>query len=323
MKEFELIDTYFQQGGYQRKDVLAGIGDDCAITHVPEGQSLAVTTDTLVSGVHFPEHTSAKHIAHKAMAVNLSDLAAMGAEPAWVSLSLSMPDSNEAWLAEFSSSLLELCAYYNVQLIGGDTVRGPLSITITAHGFVPVKTELTRNGAKPGDWLYVTGTLGDAGLGLDIVNKQVPAYGEHKQFLLKRLNAPTPRVLEGTALRRIANACIDISDGLLADLKHVLHRSGCGAIVQVDNLPFSVAMRETVPMEQAIHYALSSGDDYELLFTVSEEQRGNLDTVLSNYHVSATCIGQMTGVTEKLEVRRGSEPFSISPHGYQHFATPA
>ncbi|MBT1062946.1 thiamine-phosphate kinase [Bowmanella sp. Y26] len=320
MKEFDIIARYFKERSHLRRDVQLGIGDDCAVVNVPQNQSLAVTTDTLVGGVHFPNDTSPRAIAHKAVAVNLSDLAAMGAEPAWISLSLSMPDVDEHWLDEFSLGLQELTEYYSVQLIGGDTVQGPLSITLTAQGFVPKEQALTRAKAKPGDWLYVTGTLGDAGLGLDMLQGRMDVPPKHRNFVANRLNYPTPRVLVGTVLRRIASSCIDVSDGLIADLQHVLNASHCGAVLQVDKLPLSEAMRDSVSLEQGIRYALSAGDDYELLFSVSEEQKGNLDLAMATASVSVTCIGQLNGVQGKLELRDGKERYAFEGKGYQHFS---
>lgn len=320
MKEFEIIKNYFLSRSYQRKDVQLGIGDDCAVTTVPDGQQLATTTDTLVEGVHFPKGTSGRAVAHKALAVNLSDLAAMGAEPAWISLSLSLPKFDEAWLHEFSGTLQELSEYYGIQLIGGDTVQGPLAITITAQGFVPKDQALTRSRAKPGDWIYVTGTVGDAALGLKLVNSEERAVLQHHSYLLDRLNFPTPRLLVGTTLRRIANSCIDISDGVLSDLQHILFASQVGATVDVDHLPLSEAILETVPQDQAYRLGLTGGDDYELLFTISEEQKGNLEVALANCNVSATCIGRINGVAEKLELKLDDKPYELDAIGYQHFA---
>ncbi|ALS99210.1 thiamine-phosphate kinase [Lacimicrobium alkaliphilum] len=319
MKEFDLIEAFFKEKGHQRRDVQIGIGDDAAVLSVPAGQSLVVTTDTLIDGVHFPHNTPGRAVASKAVAVNLSDLAAMGAEPAWLSLSLSIPQVDENWLNGFSLGLQELTDYYSVQLIGGDTVRGPLSITVTAQGFVPQNQALTRSGAKPGDWIYVTGTLGDAGLGLDMMQGRMDVAARHKNYLSNRLNCPTPRVLAGTMLRRIATSCIDISDGLIQDLRHILKASDVSAIIQVDKLPFSQAMQDAVVNEQAIRYALTSGDDYELLFTVPEEQKSNLQHALSTTSEPVTCIGQITGGQDKLELRRGKEKVSYEMLGYQHF----
>lgn len=320
MKEFAIIDNFFKERSYQRKDVLLGIGDDCAITKVPDGQSLVVTTDTLLSGVHFLPDTPAAAIAHKAVAVNLSDLAAMGAEPAWISLSLSLPEVDNEWLEDFSQALSELTEYYSVQLIGGDTVRGPLAITITAQGFIPDGQALTRKKAKPGDLVYVTGTIGDAGAGLDLALNKLEASRTSTDFLLGRLHYPTPRLLAGTAVRRIANACIDISDGLLVDLQHILDSSGCGASLQLDKLPLSVALKEAVSQEEAIRYALTAGDDYELVFTVSEEQKGNLDIALANFHFDATCIGQLNGVVGKCDLKLDDQEYVVEKQGYEHFS---
>jgi thiamine-monophosphate kinase len=320
VKEFSVIDNFFKGKSYQRKDVLLGIGDDCAITQMPEGQALATTTDTLISGVHFLADTPAHAIAQKAVAVNLSDVAAMGAQPAWLSLSLSLPAYDEQWLEEFSRGLQEITQYYSIQLIGGDTVQGPLAITITAQGFVPAEQALTRANAKPGDFVYVTGSLGDAGLGLDILlNKVKVDEAAHEEYLLKRLHYPTPRLLAGTSLRRIASSCIDISDGLVSDLRHILKASACGACIHLDKLPLSSALSDSVDRGTALKYALSAGDDYELLFTVGHEQKGNLDIALANVNIVATCIGQLNGVGEKLELRLENEPYLFDGKGYEHF----
>jgi thiamine-monophosphate kinase len=320
MKEFNVIEDFFKAKSIQRKDVIIGIGDDGAVTRIPQGQALVTTTDTLLSGVHFLADTPPHAIAQKAIAVNLSDLAAMGAEPAWISLSLSLPTIDTDWLEAFSNGLQESAIYYSVQLIGGDTVQGPLSITITAQGFVPFEQALTRSKAKPGDAVYVTGTLGDAGLGLHIAQKKhVLEDLTHQDFLLNRLNYPTPRLLVGTSLRRIASSCIDISDGLVSDIKHILKASQCGATIHVDKLPMSRALKESVAYSQAIDYSLSAGDDYELLFTVNEEQKGYLETTLANANVHATYIGHLTGNVGKLELRLADKPYEYNAKGYEHF----
>ena len=315
-----MIEDFFKAKSIQRKDVIIGIGDDGAVTHVPQGQALVTTTDTLLSGVHFLAGTCPHAIAQKAIAVNLSDLAAMGAEPAWISLSLSLPEVDEKWLQAFSRGLQEHAEYYSVQLIGGDTVKGPLSITITAQGFVPFDQALTRSKAKPGDSVYVTGTLGDAGLGLHIAQKKCVLNDQLNQdYLINRLNYPTPRLLVGTSLRRIASACIDISDGLVSDIQHILKASQCGATICVDKLPMSQALKESVDANQAIGYALSAGDDYELLFTVSEEQKGHLETTLASANVHATYIGQLNGNVGKLELRQADKHYEYNTKGYEHF----
>ncbi len=319
LKEFDLIGRYFADGGHQRKDVIIGIGDDCAVTSLAPNQQLAVTTDTLLCGVHFLPDTPARSVAYKAVAVNLSDLAAMGAEPAWISLSLSLPEFDDAWLEEFAAGLYELTQYYSVQLIGGDTVKGPLALTITAQGFIPPNNALRRSGARPGDWVFATGSLGDAGAGLDILQGKINADYTQRDYLVNKHLYPSPRVAAGTAIRRIASACIDVSDGLIADLQHILHASKCGAQLHVEKLPLSESLLACVGQEQAIQYALTAGDDYELVFTVSEENKGILETSLSSTNVKATCIGQITGQGSKLELKFNDAPFAAPEKGgYQH-----
>jgi thiamine-monophosphate kinase len=323
VKEFDLIGNYFAKGGYVRKDVLLGIGDDAAVTRVPAGQCVVTTTDTLVEGVHFLAETAPEAIAHKAIAVNLSDLSAMGAEPAWISLSLSLPSIDESWVKAFSEKIHSLSHYFSFQLIGGDTVQGPLSITVTAQGFIPDDNQITRSGAQAGDWILVTGCLGDAGLGLDILRNKVNVTNpEHAIYLKNRHWFPTPRVLAGTTLRRIASSCIDISDGLLKDLGHVISRSEVGALVHLDKLPISEALGESIEdVVDAVTYAATAGDDYELLFTVPEEQRVHIETSLASYNIPVTCIGQITGAKGKLDLRLDEKPFEFeSGHfGFEHF----
>lgn len=324
MKEFDLIGNYFAKGGYVRKDVLLGIGDDAAVTRVPAGQCVVTTTDTLVEGVHFLAETSPEAIAHKAIAVNLSDLSAMGAEPAWISLSISLPSIDENWVKAFSEKIHSLSHYFSFQLIGGDTVQGPLSITVTAQGFIPDDNQITRSGAKAGDWILVTGCLGDAGLGLDLLRGKIAVSNpEHAIYLKERHWMPTPRVLAGTILRRIASSCIDISDGLLQDLGQVISRSEVGALVHLDKLPISEELGKNIDdVMQAITYAATAGDDYELLFTVSEEQRVHIETSLASYNIPVTCIGQITGAKGKLDLRLDEQPFEFaSDHlGFEHFS---
>lgn len=324
MNEFNLIQKYFAEASFVRKDVVIGIGDDAAITQVPANQNLATTTDTIVQGVHFLPNTCAQDIAHKAIAVNLSDLAAMGAEPSWISLSLSIPEVDDAWLSAFSDKVSELTQYFSVQLIGGDTVKGPMSITITAQGFVPQDSVLTRDGANNGDWIFVTGTLGDAGAGLDILQKKLTVENiQARDYLVKRHRCPTPRVLAGTILRRLASACIDVSDGLLQDVMHIANASGTGVILHLEKLPISEELGNNVSdLNQALNYATVSGDDYELLFTVSEEQRNSVQTALDSYSIPHTCIGQMTGAAGKLDLKLNDQAFkleSATPLGFSHF----
>ena len=270
--EFSLIARYFDRVRSSRLDVELGIGDDCALLNIPEKQTLAISTDTLVAGNHFLPDIDPADLAYKALAVNLSDLAAMGADPAWLTLALTLPDVDEAWLESFSDSLFDLLNYYDMQLIGGDTTRGPLSMTLGIHGFVPMGRALTRSGAKPGDWIYVTGTPGDSAAGLAILqNRLQVADAKDADYLIKRHLRPSPRILQGQALRDLANSAIDLSDGLISDLGHIVKASDCGARIDLALLPFSDALSCHVEPEQALRWALSGGEDYVVFHCAGTE----------------------------------------------------
>lgn len=322
MQEFSIIEQYFTNQTQPRHDVIVGVGDDCAITQIPQNQVLATTTDTLVSGIHFLPETSPQDIAHKALAVNLSDLAAMGATPAWVSLALTLPDTNDDWLSEFADAFARSCEYYSINLIGGDTTQGPLSITITAQGFVPPESVITRAGAHPGDAIFVTGTLGDAGAGLALlqdslnIDKQL-VNDTAVEYLLKRHHTPSARVLAGTTLRRKVSSCIDISDGLLGDIQHIMKASNCGANINVGTLPISDELLSLVTPEYAIELALSAGDDYELLFTVPQDRVDEVKTAMHSISLPITEIGQMTGGSE-LNLKLNNQTYITQASAYQH-----
>lgn len=319
MKEFNLIKRFFTEQVTNRKDVILGIGDDCALISPSDRQHIAITTDTLVSGVHFPVNTPPRAIGHKSIAVNLSDLAAMGAEPAWISLALTLPEFNEEWLTEFCAGLFELCEYYNIQLIGGDTTQGPLSITVTAQGLVPIDTPLRRSGAKSGDWIFVTGELGDAALALKHIQGEVVIESGFVEQVLTKLNYPKPRVLAGQSLREYASSAIDLSDGLISDLGHLCNSSGVGANIVLDELPLSKILIDTLGLEQAIELALAGGDDYELLFTVSQDNKVGMETVLGNAGITLTCIGQMNA-SEIITTTMDSKAIPINVKGFEHFS---
>ncbi|OHN00992.1 thiamine-phosphate kinase [Salmonella enterica subsp. enterica serovar Bareilly] len=322
--EFSLIARYFDRVRSSRLDVETGIGDDCALLNIPEKQTLAISTDTLVAGIHFLPDIDPADLAYKALAVNLSDLAAMGADPAWLTLALTLPDVDEAWLAAFSDSLFEQLDYYDMQLIGGDTTRGPLSMTLGIHGLVPAGRALKRSGAKPGDWIYVTGTLGDSAAGLAILRGDFRggSWGD-ADYLVKRHLRPTPRILQGQALRDLASSAIDLSDGLISDLGHILQASNCGARIDLEALPDSEELwGHANDPEQKLRWMLSGGEDYELCFTVPELNRGALDVALGHLGVPFTCIGQMTADIEGIAFVRDGEPVTFDWKGYDHFATP-
>ena len=319
LSEFELIQRYFdrQPAAGGRDDVVLGIGDDAAILTVPDDRDLVVCMDTLVTGVHFPETATADAIGHKALAVNLSDLAAMGAEPAWFTLSLTLPDADNQWLELFAQGLFALADRYHVQLVGGDITRGPLNITVQAHGLVPKGRVLKRSGAAVGDRIYVTGTLGDAGLALQ--QGSAASAG-----LRQRLDYPEPRIDAGLALRGLVSACIDISDGLLADLGHLLAADGLGAIVQVDDLPRSQDFLATVEMlgdsgNLSCNVPLSAGDDYELCFTVPPGQCAELESALAALPGGCTAIGVIEQDGGLRCQRQDGSIWKPAANGYQHF----
>lgn len=319
MGEFELISRYLSQVGAKRSDATMGIGDDGAVLQVRDNYDLIVTTDTMVAGTHFFPDVDPRALGHKLVAVNVSDLAAMGAEPAWLSLALTLPAVDEAWLAAFAAGLHETAEYYNCQLVGGDTTRGPLSLTMIAKGIVPRSKALTRSGAKVGDYIYVTGTLGDAALGLKLCQGLHEVSKKHQTHILQRFHYPSARVALGQALRNIASSAMDLSDGLFSDIQHILNRSGVGASIDVSRLPLSQAVKDSCDSITAIRLALSGGEDYELLFTVPEAKRGSLDVLLSPYGIPVTCIGRITGVAGKLELKQAEQSFVYEHHGFKHF----
>ncbi|WP_394247894.1 thiamine-phosphate kinase [Vibrio profundi] len=317
--EFNLIEKYFVNRQPQRKDVYLAAGDDCALVKPPSNVHIAISTDTLVAGTHFLAEADPKWVAHKALASNISDLAAMGATPAWVSFALTMPEVDEEWLSPFCESFFKLADYFGIQLIGGDTTKGPLSLTLTVQGFVAEDKALRRDGAKVGDWIYVTGNLGDSKAGLDIILdgdlKSRPAASQ----LEERHFMSTPRVLVGQALCGVASSAIDISDGVIADLKHILKRSQVGASIDVSQLPISEELLAFTGSESAAQqYALTSGEEYELCFTVPEEQRGSLESVLNHTGTPITCIGQIRPI-DHFELHNNGKPLNWDLSGFDHF----
>jgi len=312
MNEFAVIQHFFNAQNISRKDVALGIGDDGAIITPPAHQQIVITTDTLVNGVHFPAATLPYDIGYKSLAVNLSDLAAMGATPAWLTLALTLPSIDEQWLKDFSRGFFALAAEYQAQLIGGDLTHGPLAITVQAHGLIPVGQAMQRSAAKSGDLIYVTNTLGDAALGLAVLQKKINLSREYQENILAKLNRPTPQIKIGEQLRGIANAAIDISDGLAADLGHILEKSAVGADIHVDQIPLSKILRDHLNKNDALRFALSGGDDYELCFTVPADKKN-----LIPQH--CTCIGKITDA-KKLALRwSDGTKYPLDNAGYQHF----
>ena len=317
--EFELIGKYFTRLGAERNDVRIGVGDDGAVLAPPASRDLVVVTDTLVEGVHFPEGSAAASIGHRAFAVNLSDIAAMGAEPAWGLLALTLPRPDEAWLAQFARAAGDLCRRHGMALVGGDTTRGPLAITVTLIGVVPIGVALERRGGRPGDAVFVTGSPGDASAGLALEQNRLHiADSMSAQILRDRFLFPTPRCEVGIALRGLASACIDISDGLGGDLEKLCAASGCGAEIDAAALPVSEPLVGAVGRELAREYALTGGDDYELLFTVPLARLGAMTNAIARGLGPVTRIGSLVAGNGVRVFARGGV-MQVSPAGFDHF----
>lgn len=321
MKEFELINRFFASHRQNRPDVIVGIGDDCAIVQTPVDQRSVMTIDTFIENRHFLSNTSAYDIGYKSLAISLSDMAAMGAEPAWAMLALILPQANEEWLTEFCRGFYNLLDKFSLALIGGNTAKGSeISITTQMTGFLPLNEGMLRSGAQAGDLIYVTGTLGDAGVALEMLRKKIKIPKEFQEELLLRLHRPSPRIQEGITLRKLATACIDISDGLIGDLTHILENSQVGATIKTDRLPLSKALRTCLPPEQAWQYALSSGDDYELCFTIPAQLQSTFEMMFGSYDCGYICIGKIDQEKGLRILDPQGKEFSINKKSYEHFA---
>ena len=315
--EAAVIETFMRHLGAVRPDVVLGIGDDAALLRPQPGCELAQTTDALVEGVHFLPHSAPRSLGHRALAVNLSDIAAMGASPAWALLSLTMPAIDAAWLGEFATGFGNLARSHAVALVGGNLSRGPLTVTVQLSGQVPAGTALRRSGARAGDEIWVSGTLGDAALG-----RQLQPRGDddaHAAWLRARAEFPTPRVALGEALRGIASACIDVSDGLLADLPRLAQASGCGAELQLERLPLSAAAQARGG-ESAWQQALAGGEDYELCFAAPPARAAQIAAVAARLAVPLSCCGRLRGAPG-LELRRHGAVIGFSQLPFDHFTT--
>jgi thiamine-monophosphate kinase len=326
MGEFELIRRYFQHA-LTREGVVLGNGDDCALLAPAPGMVLAVSTDMLVEGRHFVSTVPPQALGHKALAVNLSDLAAMGAEPLAFTLALALPRADETWLQGFSQGLLALADAHGCALVGGDTTAGPLNLCITVFGQVPAAQALKRSGAEPGDDIYVSGTLGDARLALEVLRGTVDVSAETWKRARQRLECPTPRLALGQALRGVAHACADVSDGLAGDLGHILDASGVCAQLWADDLLASGAVTDDVralPREQALTCVLAGGDDYELVFTAPPGARDAVAQAASASNTQVTRIGTIVAPgagRPKLECQDAQRlPLELKLAGFDHFA---
>jgi thiamine-monophosphate kinase len=314
--EFDLIRRFFTRGA--RGDVALGVGDDCALLTVPAGRQLAVSIDTLVEGVHFFPGTDPGSLGHKLLAVGLSDLAAMGAEPAWATLALTLPTADVAWLAAFSEGLYALGEAHGVQVVGGDTTRGPLTLSAQLHGLVPAGQAITRGGAHPGDDLYVTGLPGEAALAIEARAGRRVLHEPWTAHLLSRLDRPQPRVAAGLALRGLATAAIDVSDGLAADLAHILEASGVGAELWDAALPVSPALAAHLGRDQALERVLGGGDDYELCFTAPPGARETIGAAFAALGLPLVRIGRMVAGPGLRRLGARGERLPLPP-GYRHF----
>ncbi|MBV8784274.1 MAG: thiamine-phosphate kinase [Gammaproteobacteria bacterium] len=318
LSEQTLIERFFRAVGAQRGDVGLGVGDDAALLRPAPGQELVVTTDTLVAGVHFPPDCPAAAIGHRALAVNLSDIAAMGAEPCWALLALTLPQADAAWLAEFAAGLGTLAREHGVALVGGDTTRGPLCITVQLLGQVPPGRALRRDGAHAGDALFVSGTPGDAAAGLALVQRRLEVPPQWEAGLRERFLYPTPRLALGAQLREFASACIDVSDGLLGDAGKLAAASGLGARLEWEALPVSEGLGAACGAERARVLALTGGDDYELCFAVPPERVSALHAALPPARWGYARIGTLEAAAGARVMREGTV-MEFSHSGYQHF----
>jgi thiamine-monophosphate kinase len=329
MGEFDLIERYFKRPTYK---AALGVGDDCALMLPTPGMQLAVSSDMLVEGRHFLSTVDPARLGHKALAVNLSDLAAMGAEPLGFTLALALPRADESWLAGFSRGLLTLADAHSCELIGGDTTQGPLNICITVFGEVPPGDALLRQNAQVGDDIYISGTVGDARLALEVFRGTHTLSGDALEQVRMRMEQPTPRLALGIALRAIANAAIDVSDGLLGDLSHILKRSGVGAQIDTTWLQSAGSFGEArlpagitpvvaeLPWLKRLEFALAGGDDYELCFTAPVNQRELVHAAAWETNTPVTRIGRITQASGLVVLDPQGQPIAKRFASFDHFA---
>jgi thiamine-monophosphate kinase len=315
LSEFDLIRRFFSAAGSRRADVALGVGDDCALLRVPPGLELAVSIDTLVAGVHFFSDCDSAGLGHKSLAVGLSDLASMGAEPAWATLALTLPRADSDWISAFASGFSDLAVRTGVALVGGDTTRGPLTISVQVQGFVPAGQAIIRGGARPGDLVCVSGTLGDAGLALRGLREGTTVSA----YLRGRLERPSPRVALGLALRGLATAAIDVSDGLAADLGHVLGQSGVGAEIELDSLPLSPEVARFLDEDGDWDLPLACGDDYELCFTLPPDRLGELDRIAKACRCPLRVLGRIVPGARADFLLADGRAWRTARTGFDHF----
>ena len=315
--EFDLIRRHFTR---PPRHTVLGVGDDAALIRLTPGMELAVSTDMLVAGTHFFADEEPARLGWKALTVNLSDLAAMGATPRWATLSLALPQADEAWVAAFARGFFEAADKYGVDLVGGDTTRGPLNICVQIMGEVSAGMALRRDGAKAGDEIWVSGHLGDAALALAHLQGRVPLTAQDAAACLPALRTPVPRVALGEALTGVAHSAIDISDGLLADLGHILEASGVAAQVNFAALPVSPVLQAHLSTALARNCLLAGGDDYELCFTVPPSRHDEIVAISRLLELPLTCIGAIGAGQGLRLLDAGGQDMAVEAKGYDHFA---
>ncbi|HEY9031838.1 MAG TPA: thiamine-phosphate kinase [Kangiella sp.] len=322
MKEFELIKEYFSFSQPKSDTVIEGIGDDCAVLSIPDKRQLVTSVDTLVDGVHFYSDIDPADIAYKSLAVNVSDLAAMAAKPLGFTLALALPNVNEDWLKAFTTGLKQASEAFEIPLIGGDTTQGPLTITINVLGTVKSDKALLRKSAQLDDDIWVTGYLGDAAAALGLHDKALAQQlNDAEGYLWQRLLRPSPPITFAKKLAKLAHAAIDVSDGLLADLSHILEQSHCSAKIKVSSLPVSEQLIQCVGIEAAREFALNGGDDYELCFTAKPGMRNKILNLAEDFKVNVHRIGTIVDEAKgELQLVLNGKPYQSKRQGWQHFS---
>ncbi|QCI18981.1 thiamine-phosphate kinase [Buchnera aphidicola] len=318
--EFEIISNFFNKHQKIDKNLIKGIGDDTALIKIPKKNVLAISTDTLVEGTHFFKNIHPKNLAYKTIAVNLSDLAAMGALPKWMTLSITMPKVDSEWLKCFSQSFFQILNQYKITLIGGDTNCGPLSITPSVYGLIKGSKTLLRKNAKEGDLIYVTGYLGESAAGFFLLQKKkYPINIKVRNYLIRKHLNPTPRVSEGIILRNFANSAIDISDGLISDLGHILEESQCGADIELNKLPISKNLINNFKKNNYFNWSLYFGEDYELCFTISKKNIKKLNSAIKNKLIQCKHIGYITSKKRGFNLMQNKKKINFKKIGFNHF----
>jgi thiamine-monophosphate kinase len=323
VNEFTLINRYFRRSPHD-DSVRIGVGDDAAVIRPAPGMELVMSVDMLVEGRHFLRDTDPRRLGHKTLAVNLSDLAAMGATPRYALLAGALPDAEEAWLGEFAAGFFAVADTYGVELIGGDTTKGPRNLCVTIIGEVPPGTALTRGGAKAGDDVYVSGSLGDAALALAAMQQRTALAPDALEAARTRLEAPQPRVRLGEHLRGIASSALDVSDGLTGDLAHILDASRVGAIVELASIPRSSALDAKLAgseREFALRCLLAGGDDYELCFTANPLLRDRISDIGRALDLPLTRIGTIAAAQEFIVRDEHGNPLTALPRAFDHFVS--